>query len=164
MRTQTTTIRLGWLFLLALTLTACGFQPRGQAIAPASAITPLALAGIDADHPLYIAIQKRLAPGTLVADPGQARAVVTISKVQSRGELLTVDARNKSSELELTESFDYSIRSGERESVPEQLSAQRIHYAPGDAVLARAREADTLREHMYAELADRLVRRLAAWQ
>lgn len=163
MNKKTTMIRSAWLFLLAFTLSACGFAPRGQALAPAPAISPLAITGLDSDHPLYIAIQKRLPDDALVADPSRARGVVRIFDVESLAELLTVDSRNKTSESELTESFAYTVRVGEHESAPQVLRAHRIHYTPGDAVLARAREAETLREHMYDELADRLLRRLAAW-
>lgn len=163
MNNNTNLLRVAWLFLLTLTLAACGFQPRGESPAPANALTPLAISGLDNDHPLYIAIAKRLPTSALTTDPGRAAAVLVITHVESRSELLTVDSRNKTSEQELIESFSYAIRKGDRESVPERLIAHRIHYTPGDAVLARAREAETLQDLMRQELADRLLRRLAAW-
>lgn len=157
-------LRFMLLMTLSLALTACGFQLRGESPALPAKLTPLAITGIDSDHPLYITIQKRLDPAALVTDPGRAAAVLAISDLESRAELLTVAADNKTSEQELIESFSYTLRAGGHETMPQRLSASRIHYVPGDAVLARAREAETLRKRMREELADRLVRRLAAWQ
>lgn len=161
----THTLRIMLLVTASLALTACGFQPRGSSAALPASLTPLAITGVDADHPLYLAIQKRLVAqgSTLARDPAQAAGVIVISNVRSRTELLTVDGRNKTNEQELIESFDYRVRQGERESAPQHLSASRLHYVPGSAALARTREADTLRETLQGELADRLLRRLAAW-
>jgi outer membrane lipopolysaccharide assembly protein LptE/RlpB len=155
---------LRFIILLGLTLTfsACGFQPRGQVPAPAATLLPLAITGIDHDTPLYIALQHRLGKD-LSADAGQAAAVLTISAVHSGRELLTVDARNKANEYQLVESLVFRIRQGGRESAPQTLSAQRIHYAPGTAVLAHNREEAELRQAMREQLADQLLQRLAAW-
>lgn len=160
------TVRHLWLVALALTLSACGFQPRGLAPALPSTLSPLAISGIDTDTPLYLALQRRLtATGTtLVTDSGQAAAVLVISNLESRSELLTVNNRNKASEYELIEALDYHLRVGERETLPQRLSANRTHYTPGGAILARSREEATLRQTLREELADRLLHRLAAWR
>jgi len=164
--TRTAAARLFSLLLLGLTLTACGFQPRGQAPALPSTLSPLAITGIDTDTPLYLALQRRLegSGSTLVTDTGRAAAVLAISNLESRRELLTVSSDNKANEYELIEALSYRVRVGDRETMPQRLSASRIHYAPGDAVLARKREEDTLRQTLREELAERLLRRLAAWQ
>jgi len=156
-------LRRIWPLLLGLALSACGFQLRGQAPAPAAGLTPLAVTGIAPDTPLYLALQERLGDA-LVSDPARATAVLAISDRQSTNELLTVDARNKAHEFELRESLQFSIRHDGRESAPQTLSAHRIHYSPGDAILARNREATELRQAMIDELADRLLQRLAAWR
>lgn len=146
-----------------LLLAGCGFQPRGSVPAPAAALTPLAISGIDADTPLYLALQRRLGDA-LSKDPAQAAAVLVISDRRSRRELLTVDARNKANEYELSESLRFVIRHGGEETLPQLLSASRIHYEPGSAVLARSREEAELRQAMRDQLADQLLHRLAAWQ
>jgi outer membrane lipopolysaccharide assembly protein LptE/RlpB len=58
----------------------------------------------------------------------------------------------------------FVVRRGGSDSAPQRLSASRLHYEPGTAVLARSREAEELRQAMREELADRLLHRLAAWQ
>ena len=75
-----------------------------------------------------------------------------------------MDSRNKVNEYELIESLQFRIRGGGRESAPERLAASRLLYSPGTALLARQREETELRQLMREELADRLVRRLAAWR
>jgi len=165
--TRTATARLfSLLLLLGLTLTACGFQPRGQAPALPSTLSPLAITGIDTDTPLYLALQRRLegSGSTLATDTGRAAAVLAISNLESRRELLTVSSDNKANEYELIEALSYQVRVGDRETMPHRLSASRTHYAPGEAVLARTREEATLRQTLREELADRLLHRLAAWQ
>jgi LPS-assembly lipoprotein len=155
--------RVFWLLVAGLALSACGFQPRGSVPAPAAMLTPLAITGIAADTPLYIALQRRLG-AALSQDPAQAAAFLVISDLESRRELLTVDARNKANEFELIESLVFVVRRGGSDSAPQRLSASRLHYEPGTAVLARSREAEELRQAMREELADRLLHRLAAWQ
>jgi outer membrane lipopolysaccharide assembly protein LptE/RlpB len=153
--------RCSALLLLGLALSACGFEPRGSAPAPSGALTPLAISGIDADTPLYLALQRRLGDG-LSPDLGQAAAVLVISQRRSWRELLTVDARSKANEYELLESLVFVVRRGGEETAPQQLTASRIHYEPGSSVLARSREEAELRQTMREELADRLLRHLAA--
>lgn len=156
-------LRFVMLLGLALALTACGFQPRGQAPAPAANLTPLAISGIDHDTPLYQALRRQLGKA-LVADDHQATAVLLISRVESRTELLTVGDDNRASEYELVESFSYQVRQGDKLSAPQRLSTSRLQHATGNAVLAQRREADEQRRAMHEQLAAQLLRRLAAWQ
>jgi outer membrane lipopolysaccharide assembly protein LptE/RlpB len=155
---------LRFIILLGVTMTlgACGFQPRGQAPAPAAGLTPLAISGIDHDTPLYQVLRRQLGPA-LAADAGQAAAVLIVSRVESRRELLTVGADNKANEYELIEGFSFQVRRGERISSPRHLTVSRSHYAPGGAVLAHRREEGEQRQAMRVQLADQLLRRLAAW-
>lgn len=166
--TLATQHRLSWylLLVLALGLGGCGFQPRGQAPALPASLSPLAITGVDTDQPLYLALQRRLKNNgnQLAADPGQARAVLVISNLTSRNELISVDRTNKAIEYELIEALTYQVRAGSRESAPQRLQASRLHYTPGTALLARNREEAELRQRLHEELADRLLRRLAAWQ
>jgi outer membrane lipopolysaccharide assembly protein LptE/RlpB len=148
---------------LSMALTACGFQPRGQAPAAAAGLTPIAISGIDSDTPLYLALRRQLGKD-LTADAGQAAAVLIISRVESRRELLTVGADNKANEYELIEGFSFQVRQGDKTSSPQRLTTSLTHYAPGSAVLARRREEGELRQAMRERLAEQLLRRLAAWK
>lgn len=154
-----------WITLLTLGLAACGFQPRGQAPALPAALSPLAISGVDVDHPLYLTLQRRLAAqgSKLVSDPAQAGAVLVLSNLVSRRELISVDRRNKAIEYELIEALTYQVRQGGHESEPQRMTASRILYNPGTSLLARSREEDELRQQLREDLADSLLQRLAAW-
>jgi LPS-assembly lipoprotein len=149
--------------LLSLLLGACGFQPRGQAPAPAAGLTPIAISGIDSDTPLYQALRRQLGTA-LTSDAGRAAAAVVISRVESRRELLTVGADNRANEYELIEGFHFQVRRGEHSSAPQPLSASRLVSASNGAILAQRREETELRRAMHDELAGQLLHRLATWQ
>ena len=150
--------------LLLLALSACGFHPRGEAVTVPAGLQPLYLAGLPDYHPFMRELRRRLEQrGVRLADaPADAGGVVRISlKRESR--IFSVNANNQAVE------YEYLFTLGFRAEQPPgtaagkgELQARRIVYAPGGELLGRVREGQMREKDVYADLARRLIRRLAA--
>lgn len=155
-----------WLVVATLVIGGCGFQLRGQALSLSGVPSPIHVSGI---RP-YTGLQRELARqfeavGVRIAErAADGAAVLRIDRRSSDSRVLSVDSRNKAVEYELEESARFSLRSADgRQLAAEQtVRVVRIQLRPGDAILASDREADQLRADMQRELAERIVRRLAA--
>ncbi|HPE79789.1 MAG: hypothetical protein H6961_05350 [Chromatiaceae bacterium] len=157
----------GLLLLLAtLGLTACGFQPRGQAVMLSGVPSPLHIAGLTPYSPLQreLANQLEASGASLSETAAGAAAVLRISDWRSGSRVLSVNSRNKAVEYELEESATFALRTADgREPVaPQTVRTLRILFQPEDAVLGSSREAELLRADMRRQLVDSIVRRLAA--
>jgi LPS-assembly lipoprotein len=128
-------MRRGAWLLVTLVLAGCGFHLRGQAPLPAVLATPYIEA---ADHysPLYAALDERLraAGAQPAADAASASAVIRLHEDATGRDLL---ARNQ---VRLTRDYGYDE----------------------SAVLAKEHEEETLRVALAGEIADQILRRLAA--
>lgn len=160
--------RLVTVLLVAITLSVsgCGFQPRGQVLSLGGVPSPIHVSGIRPHSGLQreLARQLETAGVGIAASAADSAAVLRIDRRSSDSRVLSVDSRNKAVEYELEESARFSLRGADgRELAAEQtVRAVRIQLRPGDAILAADREADRLRADMHRELAERIVRRLAA--
>lgn len=151
---------------LAVTLTACGFQPRGQAGGIGALSEPITIRGARVNSPLYRELRREItaAGSSLAAKAADDTAVLRLSKRSSDRRVLSVDDRNKSVEFELEESVRFSLqgRDGTEQLAPQTVRVVRILFRPRETVLSADREEELLRADMRRDLAQRIVRRLAS--
>ncbi len=154
--------------VLALALIAmasgCGFHLRGKEPLPASLVKPY----IDAEDrytALYAALDKRLraAGAEPAANAASASAVIRIHLDDTGRELLSVTADNKPGEYEVYYAAEFSVTSGESELLARQpVKLTRDYGYDETAVLAKEHEEESLRVALAADIADLILRRLAA--
>ena len=154
--------------ILALALLAmasgCGFHLRGKEPLPTSLVKPY----IDAeDHytALYAALDKRLraAGAQPAANAATASAVIRIHLDDTGRDLLSVTADNKPGEYEVYYAAEFSVTSGESELLARQpVKLTRDYGYDETAVLAKEHEEESLRIALAADIADLILRRLAA--
>jgi len=151
---------------LSLLLGGCGFQPRGQATDAAAMPSPVFIAGISPYSDLARELRRQLAiAGVDVAtSAAEGAAVLRIARWDRDSRLLSVNSRNRAIEYELEEAAVFSLHAQDGSELVGEQGAQvtRIQYRPETAVLGSSREAELLRGDMRRELAERIVRRLAA--
>ena len=142
----------------------CGFRLRGQQPLPPVMATPY----VDAkDHytPLYAALDQRLraAGARPAASAAAASAVIRISLDDTGRELLSVTATNKPGEYEVYYAAEFSVTDGASELLsPKQVKLTREYGYDESAVLAKEHEEASLRVALAEEIADQILRRLAA--
>ena len=155
------------LLLAAVLLAAasgCGFRLRGAQPLPPVMATPY----VDAkDHytPLYAALDARLrAAGARPApDAAAASAVIRLTVDDTGRELLSVTATNKPGEYEVYYAAEFSVTDGAAELLsPKQVKLTREYGYDESAVLAKEHEEESLRIALAEEIADQILRRLAA--
>ena len=157
-------MRRGAWLPVALVLAGCGYHLRGQAPLPAMVATPY----IDADDrytPLYAALDERLraAGAQPAADVASASAVIRLHVDDTGRDLLSVTADNKPGEYEVYYAAEFSVTSGATELLARnQVRLTRDYGYDESAVLAKEHEEETLRVALAGEIADQILRRLAA--
>jgi len=123
---------------------------------------------IDAeDHytALYAALDKRLraAGAQPAANAATASAVIRIHLDDTGRDLLSVTADNKPGEYEVYYAAEFSVTSGESELLARQpVKLSRDYGYDETAVLAKEHEEESLRIALAADIADLILRRLAA--
>ena len=151
--------------LIALPLASgCGFHLRGQTSLPAVVASPYVEAN---DHysPLYAALDQRLraAGATPAADAASATAVIRLHVDDTGRELLSVTADNKPGEYEVYYAAEFSVTSGATELLARNpVRLTRDYGYDESAVLAKEHEEQFLRVALAEEIADLILRRLAA--
>lgn len=154
--------RLSLLLVLALLLTACGFQPRGARTDLGHLPQPVYLVGVASYADLGRELRRQLhSAGAQLSDDADS-AVSTLRIVDARSErrLLSLDARNRAAEYELSEMLRYSLRSGGEATPQRTLRVTRILLQPSNELLARQREERRLRGEMRLELVRQLIQQL----
>ena len=156
--------RLASLLLVLAVAAGCGFQLRGQTPLPPVVASPFVEAE---DHysPLYAALDKRLraAGATPAADATTATAVIRLHVDDTGRDLLSVTADNKPGEYEVYYAAEFSVTSGATELIErKQVRLTRDYGYDESAVLAKEHEEGFLRDALAAEIADPILRRLAA--
>jgi LPS-assembly lipoprotein len=147
-----------------LLLAGCGFQLRGQVPLPAIASAPY-VESSDRFTPLFAALDRRLraAGATPAANATEASLVIRLHADQTGRELLSVTADNKPGEYEVYYSTEYSVTNGATELIPRtQVRLTRDYGYDEAAVLAKEHEEASLRVALAADIADLILRRLAA--
>jgi LPS-assembly lipoprotein len=156
--------RLIFMGLVLALAAGCGFHLRGQEPLPAIFATPY----IDSkDHytPLYTALDERLrAAGAKPApNAADASAVIRLRVDETGRDLLSVTADNKPGEYEVYYAAEFSVSNGTTELLsPKQVRLTREYGYDESAVLAKEIEEETLRKSLAEEIADQIMRRLAA--
>lgn len=156
--------RAAWATAPLMLLAGCGFHLRGQTPLPAVVASPFVESG---DHysPLYAALDKRLraAGATPAVDAATATAVIRLHVDDTGRELLSVTADNKPGEYEVYYAAEFSVSSGATELLPRnQVKLTRDYGYDESAVLAKEHEEQSLRIALAGEIADLILRRLAA--
>jgi LPS-assembly lipoprotein len=147
-----------------MALAACGFQLRGQAPLPAVVAQPYVDAP-DRYTALYAAIDQRLraAGAQPAANAADASAVIRLHLDDTGRELLSVTADNKPGEYEIYYAAEFSVTSGATELLSrQQVRLTRDYGYDEAAVLAKEHEEASLRVALAGEIADLIMRRLAA--
>jgi LPS-assembly lipoprotein len=151
--------------LPALALAAgCGFHLRGQAPLPAVVATPY-VESEDRYSPLYAALDERLraAGANPAPNAASASAVIRLHVDDTGRELLSVTADNKPGEYEVYYAAEFSVTSGATELLArKQVKLTRDYGYDESAVLAKEHEEEVLRVALAGEIADLILRRLAA--
>ena len=151
--------------LAALALAAsCGFHLRGQAPLPPAVAAPYVEAE-DRYTPLYAALDERLrAAGAVPApDAASATAVIRLHRDDTGRELLSVTADNKPGEYEVYYAAEFSVTTGATELLArDRVKLTRDYGYDESAVLAKEHEEQFLRLALAEEIADLILRRLAA--
>ena len=154
------------LALFVLSVSACGFQPRGHSTAGSNIPSPIAVRGASEFSDLYRELSRQLKVAGVELAPPATRGIpiLLLSDAKADRRLLSVNSRNKAVEFELIETATFALRSADgRQLVPPQrLQVTRIQFRPEIAVLGSDREAELLRRDMREELAGRIIQRLAA--
>lgn len=149
---------------LAALLAGCGFQLRGQAPLPAVAERPF-VDSSDRFTPLYAALDRRLraAGATLAPNAAEASVVIHLHMDETGRDLLSVTADNKPGEFEVFYAAEFSVTNGTAELISrKQVKLTRNYGYDESAVLAKEHEEASLRDALAGEIADLILRRLAA--
>lgn len=145
-------------------LSGCGFQLQGrQGLSTRLAVVQLDAADRHSDFTR--ALRRSLdASGARLVDRAQTDGVVVrIVRDRVTENVLTVDARNIPTDLELIYEVEVQVRSGTEELMAtEPFEMSRIYSFDETKLLAKEREKDVLREALARDLASVVLRRLAS--
>lgn len=157
-----------FVLLLALSLSACGFQLRGAGGSMSLAsLSPLFIRGLSTADPFYQVLRSNLrgADAEIVQDRAAARETLIIYNHKRDKKIHSVGARGRVLEYELIESLSFTLGSMpsrfERERA-KVLSVRRIYTNPETETLGRQYEETELRRDMYQQLSTQLLRRISA--
>jgi LPS-assembly lipoprotein len=145
-------------------LAGCGFQLRGASHLP-EVMSRTYIDSQDRYSEFDRALRERLkANGATVTESRRdATAVVRIRKDATGQRVLSVSAQNKPQEYEVFYDVQYSVETPAKELISTQtLELTQDYSYQESAVLAKQREEQTLREALARDLANLVLRRLAA--
>jgi LPS-assembly lipoprotein len=148
----------------SLLLAGCGWQLRGASHLP-EVMSRTYIDSQDRYSEFDRALRERLkANGATVTESRRdATAVVRIRKDATGQRVLSVSAQNKPQEYEVFYDVQYSVETPAKELISIQtLELTQDYSYQESAVLAKQREEQTLREALARDLANLVLRRLAA--
>ncbi|OBS09966.1 LPS-assembly lipoprotein LptE [Acidihalobacter prosperus] len=158
-------LRLLALAALGLLLGGCGFHLRGVAQLPA-AMSRTYLAGASMQNPVVRSLAQALRANgvTLVSDPQQAGAVLTIVSINTTQRALTVSALNQATSyaLETTLVFRAHATQGRWKLPDQSISVQRQYSLSTAQLQSQGPEERLLQQSMTRELANLALLRLQA--
>lgn len=153
--------RRPFILLLALTLSACGFQLRGVATLPYQSLY-IENAGPEMGVELARAI--RTSGTQVVDDPAKAQAVLQVLSQQREKQILSISGAGRVSEYRLLYRVAFRVRDATgKELMPAQTieAARELTYDAARALAKEAEEALLYRD-MQRDLVHQILRRLAA--
>jgi LPS-assembly lipoprotein len=151
------------LILLTLTVTACGFQLRGQATLPFDTLFISAPAG----HPIGTDLKRLIKSGTrtrVVGEAKTAQATLEIISVSNNKEIMSVSGGGRVREFELRYLVSFRlIDSKGVELIPtNEIALRRIIPFTDAQVVAKEGEEAMLVREMQGDSAAQIVRRIEA--
>lgn len=152
------------IILLAISLSACGFQLRGKTEQVIGLPDNIFISGVGQFSDLHkeIARQLKASKATVVATSSNADAILAISARVSNRRSMSVDSSNNQSEYELTEGFTFALRAPGGEYVRTQsIQVSRILLAPDTQTLSGSNEETVLRKEMKRQLVNQMMRRIS---
>lgn len=152
------------ILLVALALSACGFQLRGSYDLPWET---LAIGGVPENNELYFQIKRSIESGSLtkvVPDAKEATATLVILQNLQHKNILTLSGRGLVREFQLTRTFLYRIQDAQgKPLLPDsQIVLQRDMTFDDERIFAKEAEEAMLWREMQQDMVQQLLRRLAA--
>lgn len=152
------------ILLLALTLSACGFQLRGSYNLPWET---LAISGVPENNELYFQIKRNIEAGSLtkiIADPKEAKASLVVLQNLQHKSILSLSGKGLVREFQLTRTFMYRIQDAQgKEILPaSQIVLQRDMTFDDERIFAKEAEEAMIWREMQQDMVQQLLRRLAA--
>lgn len=149
------------LFLLALSLGACGFQLRGRAVLPFETLY------VEGGNPaLNAELRRAIAIGSstrIVANPAEAQAILQIFNEGREKRILSLSGMGRVNEFLLVQRVGFRLRDpGQRVMLPDQLIELRRDMSYDDTlVLAKESEEAMLYRDMQSDAVNQILRRLS---
>jgi LPS-assembly lipoprotein len=152
------------LFVSVCALAGCGWRLQGSShISETASITYVDARDTYTDFHRALVRTLSSSGARVVADSGEAKAIVHVRKDESGQRVLSVSARNTPEEYEVYYKIEYSVEAGGTEVIgPQILELTREYSYDEGAVLAKQREQTILRDALARDLAALVVRRLGA--
>lgn len=152
------------ILVLALVLSACGFQLRGSYHLPWET---LAIGGVAENSELYFQIKRGIEAGSptkVVADARQANASLVILRNDQHKSILSLSAKGLVREFQLTRTLAFRVQdTSGRELVPtNQIVLQREMTFDDERIFAKEAEEGMIWREMQQDMVQQLLRRLAA--
>jgi len=152
------------ILLLALALSACGFQLRGSYNLPWET---LAIAGVPENNELYFQIKRSLEAGSqtkVIADAKGAKATLVVMQNLQHKNILSLSGKGLVREFQLTRTFMYRIQDAQgKEVLPaSQIVLQRDMTFDDERIFAKEAEEAMIWREMQRDMVQQLLRRLAA--
>lgn len=149
--------------LLALGLPGgCGFNLRGAAELP-TALQTLTLESLDPGSEVVREMRRALVNSgvELVEEPAAGIHRLGLGREESRERVISVNSVARAGEYEITMSLPFQLRAGERLLMgPETLVMDRVYLADPENAVAKAEEAELIREEMRRDMVAQILRRL----
>lgn len=156
--------RLWLIAVLGASLVGCGFHLEGRTPLPESMKSAYVQA-TDMQTDFAQSLRKALLTSGArpPADKRSASSSVNIIKDEVVRRTLSVSAKNKPNEYEITYNVRFSVTSGDQELLaPQDISATRSYSFDETRLLAKEHEEAILRQAMAHDLADRVIRQLSS--
>ena len=149
--------------MMALVLTACGFQLRGSTELPFRTLW----VGFSDASPLGTEFKRYIRGGTstrLVDDPTQAEARLEVVSESRDREILSLDGTGQVREYALYYVFVFRVDDGRGRDfiAPTRITLKRDISVDNNTILAKQAEENLLYRDMQSDLVQQLLRRLAA--
>lgn len=151
------------LLLCLLSLTACGFQLRGNYPLPFDTL----YISLPDTSPLYAALKRSIESSSktrIVDDPKDAQATFTVVSDRYLKNILSLSGTGRVREYQLVRQFTFRVHTFDgRDFIPQNEVILRRDLPFSDtAVLSKEAEEQLLQRDMQGDLVQQLMRRLAA--
>jgi LPS-assembly lipoprotein len=156
-------IKSVFVICLLLGVAACGYHLRTSATIP-DALQPVLVDGLNIGHPVVQKLNLLLASNnvlaTQAADP--ATRITLVSDHWAR-RVLSVDAQGNPLEYQLKYELTFRIKNEAKEEllVDDELNILRAYSYDASQVLASSSQEDQLKQLMYEDAANQILRRLS---